>query len=137
MTSPEPDDAYDPRPWERPGVVRRDCEPHRGDRLKRLGFFALLGGLLLLLLAAPTFDPSVHAPLTAKVAAVGFLLVHLSACLVVGAAARRDLREMDAGRMEPWGHSRTREALWRCVGGGLFSGLLLVGLVVVLLTSGF
>jgi hypothetical protein len=27
----------DDRPWDRPGAVRRDCEPHRGPALRLLG----------------------------------------------------------------------------------------------------
>jgi hypothetical protein len=36
---PDPDD---PRPWEQPGAVRRDVEPHRGRPLLVFGSVALL-----------------------------------------------------------------------------------------------
>src|SRR4051794_29831961 len=32
-----PDDEDEPRPWEEAGVVRRDCEPHRGPTLQLAG----------------------------------------------------------------------------------------------------
>ena len=38
--------AEDPRPWERPGGVRRDCEPHRGRLLHVLGVLSLVCGML-------------------------------------------------------------------------------------------
>src|SRR5262249_10530030 len=43
--SASPDDA-DPRPWERPGAVRRDCEPDRGQTLLLLGCSALVLGVV-------------------------------------------------------------------------------------------
>jgi hypothetical protein len=39
---PEADD----RPWERPGAVRRDCKPHRGEFLRSLGMFSMVWGIL-------------------------------------------------------------------------------------------
>jgi hypothetical protein len=40
----------DDRPWEQPGAVRRDIEPHRGDLLRVLGDGGLLLGALSLCL---------------------------------------------------------------------------------------
>jgi hypothetical protein len=79
------------RPWERPGAVRRDCEPHRGALLLALarvsvvlGFLSLAGGV-----AAP-------------------------AALAVGVAAvvlcARDEREMAAGRRDPAGRGPLEDA---------------------------
>jgi hypothetical protein len=34
VSEPEDQTVEEPRPWERPGAVRRDCEPHRGDWLQ-------------------------------------------------------------------------------------------------------
>jgi hypothetical protein len=76
------------RPWERPGAVRRDCEPHRGRLILTLGglpeFCAAFACLL-----------GVTAPL-----AVGF---GVSAWLL----ARRDLARMREGRMDPEGRQST------------------------------
>jgi hypothetical protein len=41
------------RPWEEPGAVRRDCDPHRGLLLQLLGAVSLACGVLALCLWAP------------------------------------------------------------------------------------
>lgn len=82
----EPEDA---RPWERPGAVRKDYEPHRGNLLAWVGMAAMLG--------------------TAFVPGLGLILLPLSAS--VRATARADLARMHAGIMQPEGRPRTREAL--------------------------
>ena len=84
----------DDRPWERPGAVRRDCEPHRGDVLLLLGYvsyvlaFASCFGGIAALLALP----------------LG---------VVVAALAARDLMEMRQRHMDPAGSESLHEArLW-------------------------
>jgi hypothetical protein len=83
--------ADDDRPWERPGVVRRDCEPHRSDQLSVVAVTSLVLGLLSCGLAAP--------------AALGVPLALFAATL-----ARRDLKKMGEGSMDPSGDRLAREA---------------------------
>jgi hypothetical protein len=53
MSTPEPDDADTaPRPWEQPGSVRRDVQPHRGPALLLLGGAGVALGALCFLPAA-------------------------------------------------------------------------------------
>jgi hypothetical protein len=72
VTEPE----SDPRPWEQPGAVRRDCRPHRGPWL------LMLSGLGLLL-----------AP----------LLLALPLCAAGWVLAGRELIGMEAGLIDPEG----------------------------------
>ena len=51
MTEDAPE--LDDRPWERPGAVRRDREPHRGELLKGPGVVSLVSGILSLCLLLP------------------------------------------------------------------------------------
>jgi len=81
-------------PWERPGAVRRDCEPHRAEWLLALADASLLLGALSLCL--------------------GFLtLMGLALGLAAWVMASRDLGRMRARSMDPSGQaaairSRTR-----------------------------
>ena len=84
-----PDDREDDRPWEQPGAVRRDCEPHRGDVLLGLGRISLACGLLSLCLCVPA---AISVPLG----------------LVVWLLAERDLAKMAAGQMDPAGRELTQ-----------------------------
>jgi hypothetical protein len=77
----------EPRPWERPGAVRRDYQSHRGALLACLGTAGLLG---------------------AFVPGLGFAVVPVS--VLVWVLARRDLAEMHAGRTDPAGLGPVREA---------------------------
>lgn len=87
-----PDDATeDARPWERPGAVRRDVAPHRGERLRFLAGVALACALLAYCLAVPA-------------------LVALPLGVAVRIIARRDLARMAAGRMDPAGGAGTAKA---------------------------
>jgi hypothetical protein len=81
---PRPDDGADDRPWERPGSVRRDCEPHRGALYALLRLASEVCFLLAL------FCPP-------------FALVALGVGVTTWLLARHDLREMEAGRMDPAG----------------------------------
>lgn len=91
MTDPaRPPDA-DPRPWERPGAVRRDCVPHRGHLLLGLAVAGLICGLLSFVLWLP--------------GAFGILLGIASVDL-----AGRDLLAMEAGVMDPSGRGQAERA---------------------------
>ena len=86
--------ADDPRPWERPGAVRRDCERHRGQLLRRLGGFVLVCAAL-------------------AVCALPLALVVLPSSVAVWLLARRDLARMDAGLMDPEGWNDTDQGrIW-------------------------
>jgi hypothetical protein len=80
------------QPWERPGAVRRDCEPHRGHLLLRLGSVGFLLSLLSCLLLS------------------ALLAVVLG--VVVDAMGKRDRARMAAGTMDPSGAADTRRAMW-------------------------
>jgi hypothetical protein len=91
--SPQLDD----RPWERPGAVRRDCEPHRGDLLFFLGRLSIGPSCLSMWLV----------PLAVIGLPLGLAVLWLSA---------RDLRQMCAGHMDPAGKglvsAARRNAAW-------------------------
>jgi hypothetical protein len=89
----DPDDS---RPWEQPGAVRRDVEPHRG------GFLLLLARVALVL-AACCFC---FAP---------FLLVALPFTAVAFTLAHRDLKRMEAGIGDPAGHGQEDRARVLCL----------------------
>jgi hypothetical protein len=94
------------RPWERPGCVRRDCEPHRGPLLSNLSGAGFVLGVLSLLFVVPC----------------------VPGLLVAGPAwvlARRDLRRMRAGLMDPAGRDLTQQALTRAKVGAALNGLVL------------
>lgn len=84
--------APDDRPWERPGAVRRDCEPHRSSLLLFLAILSLIGGSLAICCGVTGI--------------VGILLG-----VPTWVMARRDLRMMKAGVMDPAGTDRTNRAL--------------------------
>jgi hypothetical protein len=115
MTEPDRQpDADAPRPWEEPGMVRRDCEPHRGGVLRALGIASLVvppAGLLI-------------APL------IGFV-GGIALGLTVWALAGRDLAKMDAGLMDPDGRRATMSARRLGLTGVLVSLGMLVLLVLV------
>jgi hypothetical protein len=120
VAPPPPIPAHPPggedRPWEQPGAVRRDCEPHRGAALLLLGRVSLGCGLLGLL--------GVTAPL-------GLAL----GCAVM-ALSEHDRGRMRAGEMDPAGGSLVahadRYAAWGVVlslfFGVAWAALLLTGL---------
>ena len=82
----------DERPWERPGAVRRDCEPHRGTLLMFLGVM----GVLVSGLGIVVFG----------LAVIGMLLGMMTYRL-----ARRDLAKVRAGLMDPAGRRPVVQAL--------------------------
>ncbi len=100
---PEPDDSP---PWQRPGAVRRDCEPHRGPGLCLLDSAALVCGAVSLCAVVP---------LTLAVPLAGVAIV----------LARADLALMRQGRMDPDGQEATENALEIAAGALLLSALAL------------
>ena len=98
---PRLDDADD-RPWERPGGVRRDLEPHRGQDLLAFGFLSF--GLTIF-----TFF-FVPLGLLALPAGATLGLLALPAGVVVWRLARRDLAAIRAGCMDPAGEDWLRVA---------------------------
>jgi hypothetical protein len=134
-------DTADPRPWEQPGAVRRDCEPHRGRLLAALGRAALvcaclgLGWLVLAFFAGPVSAAALarpnlrHPGTAAAVACLALLLLGgLSLGTAVFALARRDLARMAAGLVDPDGAAATALARDR----GLVAALLVVMALVLL-----
>ena len=102
--------AGDPRPWEEPGAVRRDYEPHRGRWFVALAWGNVLvlaliaGGLGLAVAAVPAARPVVGAvPLL-----VGVLPLPLG--VLTWALAARDLARIRAGVMDPAGAVQTNAA---------------------------
>jgi hypothetical protein len=116
---PDQDVAQEPerdeRPWERPGAVRRDCEPHRGPLLFWLGGGSLLCGIAWLWLVVPA-------------------LIGLPLGVVVLLLGGRDLKKMAAGVMDPEGAELVKKSGRYAVGGvvlslgagAVFGGLLLL-----------
>jgi hypothetical protein len=86
------------RPWEEPGNVRRDCEPHRGKGLLLLGTIARVWALLSLISCLP-----------------GLIAFPLG--LIVHSMSERDIRRMHAGLMDPQGRPQTLAACSAAVQG--------------------
>ena len=138
------DDAN--RPWEQPGAFRRDCEPHRGGLIRGLGLASLLLGIppavtLTLLLSQMCHEPDMLSGLpfapVALVALVAPGAAFAFSSLVLGVAswvlARRALREMAAGLVDPGGLAPTRRGLTFARVGALAGGFaLLVSLTILL-----
>jgi hypothetical protein len=100
-------------PWERDGRARLDRERHRGRMLSLLGTIAFCVGVM----ALPC------GPLGLPGLALG---------LYVRSAARRDLKKMDVGEMDPEGAGVTRAALQDATIGSVLSG---IGLLVFSLVA--
>jgi hypothetical protein len=79
------------RPWEQPGAVRRDCQPHQGP--------------VLLLMANAALVCNIIAFCTGISAVPGIALAPV--VLVMGG---RELEQMAAGWMDPAGRSQVQEA---------------------------
>jgi hypothetical protein len=93
MAPPDSDrrHADEDRPWERPGAVRRDCEPHRGPLLRVLGAVALVCGILAWMLAVP-----------------GVIGLPFAAAVLI--MSSRDLSRMRRGLLDPAGRAETDKA---------------------------
>jgi len=104
MTASDSDD--DDRPWERPGAVRRDCEPHRGPLLLGLawatvGASAVAFGLVVMAVMPPSYSGLVWLVLLA--AAGGIVTLRPPLAFVARVLARRDIEKMRTGLMDPAG----------------------------------
>jgi hypothetical protein len=104
----------DLRPWEQPGAVRRDCEPHRASWLWALGTAALGCGIASLVL--PLLAPA-----------------GLAFGLLAAQGSKADVSQIDAGLMDPAGREDTRRAGIRAFAGTVLS--LLFGGVWTLLVA--
>jgi hypothetical protein len=134
MTTPEPEADADPRPWEEPGAVRRDYEPHRATWLLGLGLAAFfLGWLSFVAVAIPLLFGKSPAVFLASLpcAALGGSLG--------GAGLRvagRDLAAIRTGQMDPEGRQTTAAGrLFAAAGLGLAvlgAALTVLGLALVL-----
>ncbi len=99
------------RPWEQPGGLRRDAEPHRGELLVLLAHLSQVCGLASLFVGVPA-------------------LVGLPLAFAVRRAARRDVAGMTAGLLDVRGRAtteRARDLATRGLvlnGGGCLLGLL-------------
>jgi hypothetical protein len=96
------DERGEVRPWEIPGNLRPDCEPHRALLLMLLGAAALACGGLSVLVVVPALAA---VPL-------GLAVWHM---------ADRDLRAMRWGQMDPAGRRGTVLAQLWGIGGVVFS----------------
>ncbi len=111
MTDHEQDmsdaEGEEERPWEKPGQVRRDCEPHRSPLLLLIAKAALVCSLLSICLFIPAF--------------IGFPLAIFAYTL-----AKRDLRCMENGTMDPAGARQAGRARDAAVAGAVVSGAVLL-----------
>jgi hypothetical protein len=98
------------RPWEEPGAVRRDCEPHRGRTLLALAQFPLLLYVVWHILSCGRVSFRPGLPVGAAGIAVIDLAVNLAGVGFAAwlyAATRRDLARIAAGEMDPSGRRQT------------------------------
>jgi hypothetical protein len=86
-----PPSAHELNPWEQPGVVRLDREPHRGGMLLLLGRIGSLCAMLTPVLLLP-----------------GVVGMYLG--VIVWRSAREDLAKMQRGLMDPAGRGLTERA---------------------------
>ena len=95
--------------YTRRASVRRDAEPHRGGTIQVLGILSLMGGVFYCLFP-----------------------IGLPLGIAAWVMARRDLRKMDEGVMDPNGRKKTRDGrVCGIVGTVLNSGFALLALVVI------
>jgi hypothetical protein len=120
-------------PWEQPGAVRRDCEPHRSGLLLGLAIPAAIAGVLSFF-CLPLYGSGAHelsavrGPVGAwEVVVLLFVslpwLIALPLGVLVWITAERDLVRMRAGLMDSRGLQRAENAShWARIGwtaGGL------------------
>ncbi len=107
-------DEHKELPWQRPGRMRLDCEPHRADLVRFLGVASLVLGVLAI---------------CGGVAG----LIGLPLGIAAWTMARSDLPKMEAGLMDRRGEKRTRQGGDNAVFGILLSLLCVAfyGLVVL------
>jgi hypothetical protein len=122
----------DARPWEQHGSVRRDCEPHRSGLLQLLAWASLGVGsvqfalaLLTVILGAPPFVGFASRVLSGATLALALVLA-VSARIL----ARRDIKKMRAGVMDPAGEGPAWLARFVSLLGvaiGLLAAVMLLG----------
>jgi hypothetical protein len=139
------EDHSEDRPWEQPGALRRDSDPHRGNWLLAAATAAqVCGGLSLALMIATLYllpragEPPPRMgritgaaaqalPLGSAVLALGGAV--LGACVL--GETRRDLDRMWQARMDPRGQEATKAARRRAT-----SALALISCLLLLIASG-
>jgi hypothetical protein len=109
-----PPGADDPRPWDQPGAVRRDVEPHRGHWFRLLRWcnlvaLSLLAGSILLCLVGDRVGGLVGAALAWAVPLLTGMFA-LAVGLPTLVLATHDLARMRAGAMDRAGEADTRHA---------------------------
>jgi len=113
MADPDPSsdaESGDVPPWQQPGGLRRDCEPHRGLLLVCLGWTSLACAWLTFVLWSPG-------------------LIGVPPGAVTWFMARRDLVRMEDGLMDPAGEDETERAKY------LGRGSMWVGVTALLLCA--
>lgn len=117
MSPSDPHDLELP-PWEQPDAVRRDCEPHRGELLAKLGNITLYCGAISIVSCMPA-------------------LVAMPLGLTVWVTARTDLKRMQRGLVDPAGRELTEAAQCEAQLGICLSAtpLALLGLLMYLVLS--
>ncbi len=118
------------RPWERPGVVRRDCEPHRGPLLQGLAWASLGGSAVALGLVVGAFSNSHLVRLVLLAAAGAVVTVTPVLALVARILSGRDIARMRAGLMDPGGEAPAQLARFVSLLGmalGLMAGVAAMG----------
>jgi hypothetical protein len=119
MSDPDRPPAEEPntaRPWEEPGAVRRDCEPHRGD------YLAVLGTV------------SIVMSLAGSVLSLLVVLIGIGLGVAVVVMAGQDLEKMRTGVMDSGGEGLVKTARRRGYW-GVSLGLVVVGLCVGLIVA--
>ncbi|HEV3082160.1 MAG TPA: hypothetical protein VGY66_20425 [Gemmataceae bacterium] len=105
-------------PWERPGAVRRDCEPERGGLVITLGIISLV-------CAVPAFACCFFGPV--------FGVFGLATGIPAWTIGHKDLRKMREYTMDPAGRSMTGAGMVCGIIGTLLSCLSVVTQVGLLL----
>jgi hypothetical protein len=112
------------RPWEQPGEIRRDSEPHRGPLLLILGIVSIVLGVFSIMFFC-------CIPVIGIVGLVGAPLG-----IVAWVLGQRDLRSMAANRMDARGKGLTH-AGWVCgIVGTIVSAIGLVIMVAMIVFWG-
>jgi hypothetical protein len=117
------------QPWERAGVVRRDCEPHRGMPIRVTGTISPLCGCVTLFAG---FIPPLHIdePL-GWLPLVSFTVPAVALGLLSAVLGSQDLSKMRTRTMDPEGKGLTADGrmlgrvgvvlcavAWLCCGAG-------------------
>ena len=99
--NPTDDATGDPRPWDEPGTVRRDAEPHRGLMVLVLGIACMVVGGCCASAGLIAYGAPGRPALALVIASAVTGASSLSLGTLASALAGRDLRLMRAGVVEP------------------------------------